>query len=72
MSRAEWKKFVPRHLQPAIQAALDAGWSWKKKTKHTWLLAPDGKTTVSVPGSPSDIRSLYNTRSELRRAGVSC
>lgn len=61
---------VPKDLRRAVRAALDAGWVIRPGTRHAVLLSPDGRTTVGVPSSPSDWRSIRNTLAELRRGGV--
>lgn len=62
--------FVPKDYRPLVKAAKKAGWILRPKKRHLLLESPDGATLVGFPGTPSDHRSLLNTRAELRRAGV--
>lgn len=41
-----------------------------REGKHFLILLPDGKSMVTLAGSPSDIRAIPNTRARLRRLGV--
>jgi predicted RNA binding protein YcfA (HicA-like mRNA interferase family) len=47
-----------------------AGWEKLHNNKHWRLRSPDGKTTITVPHSPSDHRSGLNWMSHLRHTGV--
>lgn len=55
-----------------VQAAWDAGW-WCEMVKKGYIHAksPDGKTMVVIESTPGDHHSVSNTRSRLKRAGVS-
>ncbi len=61
---------LPKDLRAWVHAALAAGWRLEAKRRHTWLLAPDGETTVCIPGTPSDHRTIANTVAGFKRAGV--
>jgi hypothetical protein len=57
--------------RPFIRAALAQGWTIGRRTKHGLrLLAPDGRTVITLAGSPGDVRTWNNTLSALRRAGL--
>jgi hypothetical protein len=43
-----------------------AGWELLRRTKHAWLLQRGGRI-IGVPTSPSDSRSLKNTRAQAKR-----
>lgn len=44
-----------------------AGWRLDRRKKHLRAYAPDGVTTVCLPGSPSDVRSLKNAEAVFKR-----
>lgn len=54
-----------------ILAQLDAqGFTWRRTSKgHVMVYAPDGRSVATLPGTPSDYRSLKNAIAALRRAG---
>jgi hypothetical protein len=54
-----------------VKAAWEQGW-WCEMVKKGYIHAksPDGKTMVVIESTPSDSRSVANTRSRLRRAGL--
>ncbi len=57
--------------RPLIRAAVAQGWRLGRRTRHGLrLLAPDGRTTVSLPGTPGDWRAWRNAVAALRRAGL--
>lgn len=43
------------------------GWSLERAARHVRLISPDGRTKLTVPGSPSDSRAAQNWRSQVRR-----
>lgn len=58
-----------------VKKAQKQGWKLvKEKGKgqngHPRLVPPDGGDYIVIPSSPSDWRSVKNTRAELRRAGL--
>lgn len=63
---------VDREARSLVAAAVAQGWSTRIRTRHLWLLSPDGVTTCSVPSSSGDRKSHLNLRASLRRAGVTC
>lgn len=63
-------KGVPKDLKKPVKIAVEHHWRLERRKKHAWLWAPDGKTTISIPSSPSDFRGIKNTLAELRRADV--
>ncbi len=60
-----------QELDAMIRAAWDAGW-WCEvgKKGHVKCFDPGGKKMVIVPSTPSDYRSIPNTRSQFRQAGL--
>lgn len=57
----DWKRI--------LQAAQQQGWRIHPTKDEVMLLAPNGTGKVTVHGTPSDVRALRNTISELRRQG---
>ncbi|MCK9988771.1 MAG: hypothetical protein AzoDbin1_05243 [Azoarcus sp.] len=43
------------------------GWELDRATRHVRLISPDGRTKLTIPGSPSDSRAAQNWRSQVRR-----
>jgi hypothetical protein len=43
------------------------GWEIERASRHARLISPDGRTKLTVPGSPSDSRAAQNWRSQVRR-----
>jgi len=61
-----------RDLDTMLEAAWNAGW-WaarKKGQSHVKCYSPDGQRMVTVASTPSDHRTIPNTRSAFRRAGL--
>lgn len=51
-----------------FKEAEKLGWRVQKTNKnHFQLFAPDGKTIMSAPGTPSDWRSYHNAKAEFKR-----
>ena len=57
-------------INEICKGMVKAGWLPKKSKKHSRLVAPDGKFTLTVPTSPSDHRAALNFISDVRRQGV--
>lgn len=59
-------------LRAMIEVAWKQGWWCKKspKTGHVMCYPPDGGRMVLVANTPSDHRTVPNTRSALRRSGL--
>lgn len=65
------RKYSANELVNDIATRLvQSGWERLHKNRHWRLRSPDGKTTVTVPGSCSDHRAGLNWRSQLRHIGV--
>lgn len=64
-------KVKDRQLDAMIERAWDAGW-WCRPagSGHVMCYSPDGRRMVDVAGTPSDHRTVPNTRSYFRRAGL--
>ncbi|MGA9761486.1 MAG: hypothetical protein WBQ14_03590 [Gaiellaceae bacterium] len=65
----------PRVRDPAlnelIEKAWTAGWWCERRTSgHVMCYSPDGAAMVLVACTPSDRRTISNTRAALRRAGL--
>ena len=57
-------------INAAARAFVSAGWDNVSRGKHGRLRSPDGKTTITVPLTPSDWRSEKNWFSQLSRSGI--
>lgn len=69
---AKRPKVKDKELDAMVEAAWAAGW-WaerKKGKSHVKCYSPDGKRMVTVASTPSDHRTIPNTRSAFRRAGL--
>lgn len=53
-----------------VKELVNAGWEALRCKGHPRIKSPDGKITLTVPGSPSDHRSALNWISQIRRLGV--
>lgn len=62
--KSDWNQ-----LMSAISAA---GWT-QRPCKHGIYVYPSDKSMrpITIPGTPSDWRSVHNARAVLRRAGLS-
>jgi predicted RNA binding protein YcfA (HicA-like mRNA interferase family) len=61
---------VHREFRAFVKAATRSGWTVSLTRKgHLRFKAPNGQSYIA-PGTPSDHRSIMNTRSMLRRAGL--
>jgi hypothetical protein len=52
-----------------VRAAEEAG-ATTREGKHGTIIELDGKVVTGVPKTPSDHRSLKNTKADLKRAGI--
>lgn len=70
--QAKRPKCKDRQLDAMVAAAWEAGW-WCRKagSGHVFCYGPDGGRMVDVANTPSDHRTIANTRSTFRRAGLS-
>jgi hypothetical protein len=68
---AKRPKVPSKAINILIDKAWEQGW-WCKKSgsKHVMMYSPDGKGMVTLPGSPSDHRSIKNSRNLLRKNGL--
>lgn len=56
-------------LSKIRKALIEQGWRLDDSGKHLKAFAPDGRTIVVFPRTPSDHRSLTNAIAIARRAG---
>ena len=49
-----------------VRQAQELGWTLERRTKHGWRFRR-GDQTASLPGTPSDRRSLTNFKADIRR-----
>jgi hypothetical protein len=69
--QAKRPKVKDRELDAMIAAAWKAGW-WCRRTGsgHVFCYPPDEGRMVDVANTPSDHRTVPNTRSYFRRSGL--
>ncbi len=61
---------MKREWRELIEEAQRQGWRAERTQRGHWqLFAPDGRTIVTLPGTPSDWRAFRNTIAQMRRAG---
>jgi hypothetical protein len=64
----------PRHphkdWRPLVRAAWVAGWWCVRRRKYILCYAPNGKSIVKVPMTPSDWRTFRNKKTEFARVGL--
>ena len=61
---------APKDIKNLIRALESQGWRVEKtRSGHYMAYSPNGKDIVTIPGTPSDHRSMRNTLAALRRAG---
>lgn len=59
-----------KEAKELVDEAVGQGWRLRERPgKHYFLFAPDGAGSVSIPKTPSDVRSLRNAVSIMRRHG---
>lgn len=63
------KKRGRREVREIVRGAEQQG-ATARKQKHGYAIVKDGETITSVPLTPSDHRSLKNTRAKLKAAGL--
>ncbi len=64
-------KVKDKALDKMVEAAWKAGWHCRKTGKgHVFCYPPDGGRMVDVANTPSDHRTVPNTRSYFRRTGL--
>lgn len=61
------KYYTDKDMDHFIRKLLREGWSYERGRKHGRLVAPDGKSFVTIAGSPSDYRSFENFRRDVRK-----
>ena len=59
-----------KEIRAIIEEAERQGWRSRPMANgHTRLYGPDGRTQITLPGTPSDYRSLKNAIADMRRVG---
>lgn len=43
------------------------GWLYRRGRKHGKLISPEATGSLTIPGSPSDHRTIHNMRRDVRR-----
>ncbi len=70
LTNGKGRATMQKEIREIVEEAQRQGWRVRPlKSGHVLLLAPDGKSTATLPGTPSDWRSLKNAIAEMRRAG---
>jgi hypothetical protein len=69
--QAKRPKVKDKELDAMIETAWNAGW-WCRPagSGHVFCYPPDGGRMVCVANTPSDRRTIPNTRSYFRRSGL--
>ncbi len=58
-------------LLQLVELADQAGWRVvQTRRNHFAFYSPDGRTIVTIAGTPSDRRTRRNDKARLRRAGL--
>lgn len=59
-------------LAHIVSVVAASGWK-SRRCRHGQFVYPTDKTIppITIPGTPSDYRSIRNCRAQLRRAGLS-
>lgn len=52
-----------------VRRLIRSGWTFRRGGKHGWVVSPDGRASVTVPGTPSDWRTPLNFIRDVRRSG---
>lgn len=60
-----------KDIDQLIRQLIRQGWAFQNGGIHGRLTSPDGLLTLTVSRSPSDSRSLYNLRRDLRNGILS-
>jgi len=69
--QAKRPRVKARELDKMIETAWQRGWWATKRTNgHVMCYSPDGARMIDVANTPSDHRTIPNTRSYFRRAGL--
>lgn len=55
-------------IDAEVRRLVALGWTYRRGSKHGRIVSPDGKTAVTVPGTPGDCRSPLNFIRDLKRA----
>lgn len=59
-----------KEIRKLIRALEAQGWRVEETgSGHYQAYSPNGEDIVTIPGTPSDHRSMRNTMSRLKRAG---
>lgn len=58
-----------KEMQEVIDACQRAGWVAESGAKHVKVKVPSGRT-ITLPKTPSDHRSIKNTKAQLRAEGL--
>lgn len=71
-TRSEGRRSSNKEVSDLIQKARAQGWTVIGSSGGHWIFrSPDkSQAQVVVPGTPSDYRSMKNSKSALRRAGL--
>lgn len=57
-----------KEIDSLVRSLVRSGWTYRRGAKHGRVFSPDGKSAVTVPGTPSDRRTPLNFVRDVRRA----
>lgn len=57
-----------QEINTLVKGLVRTGWTFFRGGKHGRLREPSGKTTLTVPRSPSDHRAFLNFRRDVQHA----
>lgn len=57
-------------IDGVVRRLVREGWTFRRGGRHGRLTSPDGRNSVTVPGTPSDWRTPRNFVRDLRRCGT--
>ena len=60
---------MKKEIRQLIRQLNQQGFDVRTTRRGHYLVSRNGRVVAGIPGTPSDWRSMKNTRSELRRAG---
>lgn len=55
-------------IDGVVRRLVRVGWTFRRGSKHGRLTSPDGRASVTVPGTPGDWRTSRNFIRDVRRS----
>jgi hypothetical protein len=56
-----------KDVRKIVSEAVNRGWTVEHGAKHSRLVSPDGKSKITINGSPSDYRVNMKLTSDIKR-----